>query len=223
MPIESQTILNRIDELLAYSSVEKSHLNAATRQMLYQGTLNLLQLVYGENSTQLNEFKLISERHWKSFHVYPSGFDNSMEIESAIYGATIGVLSNLRAEIVQGLISNIRQEAVREVYADFIIMARKAIEDNNKDVAAVLASAALEDSFKKSCAIKGIDVADKEMADVIGIMKAKGILSGTQAKLAPTYNRLRNFAMHAQWDQIHLPEVQSMIGFTESFIIANAS
>ena len=56
------------------------------------------------------------------------------------------------------------------------------------------------------------------MADVIAALKAKGLMGGPQAKLASAYNQLRNKAMHAQWDQIKEPDVQSMIAFTEALI-----
>ncbi len=47
-----------------------------------------------------------------------------------------------------------------------IEMAKACAEEGSKDVAAVLACAALEDALKQRCEIAGVDVADKDMSEV---------------------------------------------------------
>jgi uncharacterized protein YutE (UPF0331/DUF86 family) len=219
MTIDSQTILKRIDELLRYATAENASVNCAVRQMLYHGALGLLEMVYGPNSTQVTELKLIPERQWKSFHVNTNfHIDNTANIENNVFNGTIGVLWTLRSEVTQGLVSNLQQEAAKEVFVDFIVMSKQALEGGAKDVAAVLASAALEDALKRLCKMKGLDINDKTMSDVVNIMKANSLLTGTRAKLIGALCQLRNRAMHAEWEKVSIPEVQSMIAFTESFL-----
>jgi len=61
--------------------------------------------------------------------------------------------------------------AVRGDLCCFVLLAKSALENNQKDVAAVLASAALEDALKRYASLHGLDVAGKEMQDVINALK----------------------------------------------------
>ena len=63
--------------------------------------------------------------------------------------------------------------AVRGDLCCFVLLAKSALENNQKDVAAVLASAALEDALKRYASLHGLDVAGKEMQDVINALKQK--------------------------------------------------
>jgi len=48
-----------------------------------------------------------------------------------------------------------------EIFGDFIGLAKSALRENYKDVAAVLACAALEDSLKRFAETNGLSVGDK--------------------------------------------------------------
>ena len=94
-----------------------------------------------------------------------------------------------------------------------------ADEEGFKDVSAVLACAALEDSLKKLAKLNGLDVQDKEMSEVINALKSKSIIQGTQLKVLQSYTPLRNKSFHAEWDKLELPEIKSLISFNEEFLI----
>src|SRR2546429_48228 len=70
-----------------------------------------------------------------------------------------------------------------EIFGDFIGMAKIALKEEHKDVAAVLASAALEDTLKRFARLKGLDVEGKVLQDVVNRLKAKGLVSGARKSL----------------------------------------
>ena len=95
------------------------------------------------------------------------------------------------------------------------------MKENTKDVAAVIASAALEDTLKRYAVRRGLNVGDKTMATVINALKSKGLVSGAQRSLLDGMLKTRNNAMHADWNKITEPEVSSLIGFVEQFLLTS--
>ena len=108
-----------------------------------------------------------------------------------------------------------------EVFGDFVALARTALAEGQKDVAAVLACAALEDALKKYATANGVDVSDETMQGVVGALKARGLVAGAQKSLLDAMPKIRNFAMHAKWEKITEPDVNSVIGFVEQFLLSN--
>ena len=100
-------------------------------------------------------------------------------------------------------------------------MARRALAENNKDVAAVLASAALEDALKRHATSNGLAVDESTMSEVIGALKSKGLVSGAQKSMLSAMLQIRNLAMHAKWDKITKPDVSGLLGFVEQFLLTN--
>jgi hypothetical protein len=106
-----------------------------------------------------------------------------------------------------------------EIFQDFVELAKRALAEGNKDVAAVLACSALEDTLKRYAKNQGLAVDDKDMTDVVAALKSQGLVSGAQKTLLSTMPKIRNYAMHANWDKITEPDVNSVIGFVEQFLI----
>jgi hypothetical protein len=65
-----------------------------------------------------------------------------------------------------------------EVLGDFVSLARSALGEGYKDVAAVLACAALEDALKRFATSKGLAVAGKELQEVVNALKSAGHVVG---------------------------------------------
>jgi len=133
-----------------------------------------------------------------------------------------GTLKSIKDEIESGLTGDLERQAQGDVFGDFINLAKETL-DKNKNVAAVLVSAALEDVLKRFALQNGLDVADADMAQVINTLKSRSLLKGPQARIAQGYTKFRNKAFHAEWDTIDKPSVSSAIGFTESFILEKFS
>ena len=119
-----------------------------------------------------------------------------------------------------GYVFNVDLRVSGEVFGDFVVLAKQALSNGKKDVAAVLACAALEDALKRYGAANGIAVGDKTMQDVVNALKGKGLVAGAQKSLLDTMPRIRNSALHAEWEKLSEPDVNSVIGFVEQFLLS---
>jgi hypothetical protein len=108
-----------------------------------------------------------------------------------------------------------------EVLGDFVALAKVALQEGHKDVAAVLASAALEDALKRYAKQNNLEVNDRVMQDVVSALKSKGLVGGAQKTLLDTMPKLRDYAMHANWDKLTPEDVSSIIGFVEQFLLTH--
>jgi hypothetical protein len=109
------------------------------------------------------------------------------------------------------------------VLGDFVLLSKTALSDGHKDVAAVLAAAALEDCLKRFALRHGINVDGPSMQDIVNALKGKGLVTGSQKTLLETMPKLRDYAMHANWAKVDSASVGGMIGFVEQFLIDHFS
>ena len=167
---------------------------------------NLLFRVFGENSPHYKNFLSVLNH----FRNYPSDFEKAKSILTAskedYEGEYLFQLDNFIAGDILG---------------DFVSLAKITLKEGNKDVAAVLASAALEDALKKYASKNDLEVNDKSMQEVVSALKSKGLVSGAQKSLLDTMPKLRDYAMHANWEKIKPEDVSSIIGFVEQFLLSN--
>ena len=61
------------------------------------------------------------------------------------------------------------------------------------------------------------------MSDIVNALKSKGLVAGAQKSLLDSMPRIRNHALHAEWDKLAEPEVNSVIGFVEQFLLTKYS
>ena len=134
-----------------------------------------------------------------------------------------GVFQAARDAYDNDLLFDLEIETAADIFGSFAAAAKQALKENKKDVAAVIASAALEDALKRYAVRNGLDVDDKTLAPVINALKSKGLVSGAQKSLLAGMLKMRNSAMHADWSEITEPEVASLIGFVEQFLLTNFS
>lgn len=192
-------LINRIDQLIAIG--QRGGGDKAAPGEAYHGAISVASELYGSNSPQLEAIKALG--------IKPAGQNEALA----------GMLKNILAEIQAGLVTSLRVEAKGEVLTDLLIMAKQAIKEGTKEIAAVLACAALEDILKNYAEVKGINVDEKDMSNIISILKAKGLIKGPKGKLLASFVSIRNSAFHAKWDKIESPEIQSIIAFVEDFLI----
>jgi len=213
----TEDILKRINELIGLGNAVLSTTTPGqhTRSMdsvnggkfrgFRSASLSFLENIFGTHQTYYKEFI----EHVTGTH--PSGTENG-----------INILQAAKAEIEGGWLFTVEGQVSAEIFADFIALAKETLDDN-KDVAAVLACAALEDALKRVAIKENLDVDDKDMSEVINALKAKGIIKGAQIPIVKGYVKLRNKAFHAEWDKIGKESVSSVIGFTEQFLLTNFS
>jgi hypothetical protein len=201
--VETDTLLKRIDDLLAIQDLGHIHM----------GTLSLCSSLYGPDSPQTQAVKAVP----------PEGSDGISRLGSAINRNRLqqlqGILRSIRGEVEAGLVQAIRTEARGEILADFVALAKEAMAEQSKDVAAVLACAALEDALKRYAQLNNLVVEEKSMSEVVAALKSQGLVKGPQGSLLQSYTTLRNKAFHARWDAIDSAEVQSVIAFVEQLLL----
>ena len=135
-------ILQRIDELLEKGLTQ----SAADISEIAAGTPTLIEQVYGTHSTQHDMILAVEKQ------VYEGALDTFelVGFRERLYGR----LRSLKSDATEGRIVNLQAEARGEVFGDFIVLARKALDEGEKEVAAVLACAALKRGLKEiSCRI----------------------------------------------------------------------
>jgi hypothetical protein len=208
MSANQADILKRIDELLTTDTHDKV-------AQLPHGCISLLSLVYGEDGIQLKHFrerlKDISREH-----------ENHIRRENAIANEAIGALKNLKREIESGLTGSIRQQVTGEVLTDFIQLSRAALDqhtDGAKNVAAVLAASAFEDTIRRMGATLAGVLGRDDLSEVLTKLKDAGVIQSPQIGIAQSYLSFRNHALHANWDKIDSASIQSILGFVEQLLL----
>ena len=92
-----------------------------------------MQRVFGEDSA-----------HYKNFQqAYGTGGLRSDDVDRLK-----GVFLAAKSDYEGGYLFSLQKEISGELFGDFVALARKALDEEQKDVAAVLACAALEDTLK---------------------------------------------------------------------------
>lgn len=173
----------------------------------YSSALNLLYGVFGKDSPHYDLFQASGEKNrGDSF--------TKQHVDSCI-----GIFMGAKSDVDGGYLFDLQTSVSGEVFADFVSLAKAALDDGRHTVAAVLACAALEDALKRYAATKSIDVADKKMDAVINALKAERLVGGAQKGLLDAMPRIRNHAMHAEWDKLTLADAGSVIGFVEQFLL----
>ena len=180
--------MNRIDQLLERVD-EETRADAAEISF---AVTNIIDSIYGPRSPQLD---LIDKARKQAYDRTEAEFYKDRLFVQFMQG----YLRELKSAISEGRIVNIQSEAQGEVLGDFLILARKALDEAEKDVAAVLACAALEDALKRHARDQGLNVEDKNMQTVVNALKSKGFIPSLQGKVLDGYVQIRNKAFHAQW------------------------
>jgi len=212
MPLDKESISRRLDELIALSGSR----NPDAIGEVTSGTISVLEKVYGPYSEKVKAYIKLYNDYVGDPNKWHAG------VQDRIRSHTSGVLKSIKAEIEAGLVGNLELQAQGGIFGDFIALAGHAF-DESKDVAAVLISAALEDTLKRYAVQNGLDVTQADMPEVINALKSKGLLKGPQASVVQSYVQLRNKAFHAEWDKIDKETVNSAISFTETFLLEHFS
>ena len=167
---------------------------------------NLIKIAFGEKSPHYENFKTA----YNLFHGYEYEFENVK-----------GVFLAAKSDFEGGFGTTLEALVSGEIFGDFVGLAKEALSNDKKDVAAVLACAALEDALKRYAVGQGISVDGKEMTDIVNALKSKGLVGGAQKSLLETMPKIRNFAMNADWSKVTPQDVGSVIGYTEQFLLQN--
>jgi hypothetical protein len=212
--IDQKTLSGSIDELIAYSRTPvEGHANERASELV-QGTLTLMGMVYGTGSSQakaLNE--AIASVHKETLGV---------RLPQNIIEAARGALSALKRAVDAGLVGNLEREVAGEVLSDFLLLARTALDVNtepSKNVAAVLAAAAFEDTIRRMgslfCGIR----TREDLQKIVIALKDKEILKGAQFGVVNAHLQFRNDSLHANWDKVERTTVSTALQLVQELLL----
>jgi hypothetical protein len=132
---------------------------------------HIIIVAFGESSPHYKNFSAAYEQC--------GGMKHSVDALKGIFGAA-------KADYEGGYVFSMQALISGEIFCDFVSLAKEALNGGAKDVAAVLACAALEDALKRFALLNDLDVSDKSMQDVVNALKAKGLVGGAQKALLDT-------------------------------------
>lgn len=200
-----ETIKLRVEALLATPNAGEQ------ASELLTGALTVLSAVYGPESHQVLVLRHASQDLGKS----PNQ-------DYKIAKVVVGALKNLKDELNSGLVGSLQKRLTGEVLVDFVQLARVALDQGTaegKNVAAVLAAAAFEDTIRRMGASLAGIIGQDDLSTVIEGLKNQAILVAPQLGIAISYLNFRNRALHAQWDQIEREAVTSILAFVEQLLL----
>lgn len=169
---------------------------------------NLIRAVFGEETP-----------HYKNFR---TAYSNCRGGKSDI-AKLIALFHSAKEDFEGGYIFNVELRISGEVFGDFVALARKSLSEGQKDVAAVLACAALEDAIKRLASTNALPTNGKTMVELVNALKSVGVIAGAQKSLLEAMPRIRNMAMHADWSKITEPDVSSVLGYVEQLLLSKFS
>jgi len=186
--------------------------NLAEHQSFYawvSSALNLIQGVFGKDSP-----------HYERLQAEVTGISNNY-IDEYHLNSCRGLFLGAKSDIDGGYLFNLQMSFSGEIFGDFVSAAKAALGEGNHTVAAVLACAALEDALKRYAISRGLDVDDKTMDAVVNALKSQGLVNGAQKSLLEAMPKIRNRAMHADWEKLTPQDAGSVIGFVEQFLLSH--
>ncbi len=218
--MEQARLEARVDELLALKLSGEGVSQLVTGNELYPGALTVLAAVYGPESAHAKALRDTAEEVRNRKHGTPS--HNILDLNAAALGA----LKNLKAELSSGLAGSLQKRLTGDVLTDLVQLARAVLAEPGegaKNVAAVLAAAAFEDTIRRMGSTLAGVLGRDDLSSVIDGLKLKGVLQPPQLGIALSYLNFRNRALHADWGAIERASVESVLGFTEQMLLRHFS
>jgi hypothetical protein len=183
---------------------------------IYIGIINLAATLYGKDSPVLLAIRTI----WDQMMARPMRNEyEHRDIYKLLLEHFRGILHTMKNDVESGLIGSLEARLQGEIFADFVTSAKAALDEGQKDVAAVLACAAFEDAIKRYADHVGVIPSEEGLQPTINQLKSKGVIGGAQKGIVDSFVRVRNAAMHANWEKIHPEDVRGVIGFVEQFLL----
>jgi hypothetical protein len=162
-------------------------------------------------------------KYYKDFDhlvVYFKGYNLTIALE---------LLQNIRNDIDEGWLDNIKGIVSAELFSDFLEMAEHLLEENYKDPAAVIIGSILEEYLRELCnrnkiANSKIDPKTGKIkpnkAETMNVDLCKaGVYNTLVQKSVTAWIELRNNAAHGKYSEYDLAQVKNLLQSVRDFIV----
>jgi hypothetical protein len=209
-----EKVLNDRIEVLLRIPWDHSKMSALSSELL-QGATSVMEAVYGTGSTQIQS---LSER----VAAIERKEGVMMRASLATFEVAKGALKNVKSDLESGLIGSLNRTITGEVLSDFLQLAKAMLDqgdENGKNVAAVLAAAAFEDTIRRmGLTFCGILTRD-DLEGIVVALKSKGILVGSQFGTVQAQLQFRNDALHADWAKVDVVGVRTVLQLIQELLL----
>jgi hypothetical protein len=136
-------------------------------------------------------------------------------------GHFAALLKQLLIDIDHGLLSSVANQTRAETFDDLLDQAAEYHKDKRLDGSAILATAVFEDTLRRICRAHAIADKDVKSDTLITALDQGGFITSVVAKRCRAAAGARNKALHAQWDEITLHDVEMVIALTRELLTAH--
>ena len=158
-----------------------------------------------------------------SSHPYRSNIDLICSNRKGYYiltqvGEITAILERLIFDLDNDLLFSIEDRVRATVFEEFLEEAKRYVKAKKLREASIFGAAVFEDTLRSLSRACGIEEEGVRSDKLISDLANKGVLSPVKAKRARASADVRNKAMHAQWDDIDIGDVNTLISLTEELI-----
>jgi hypothetical protein len=136
-------------------------------------------------------------------------------------GHLTSLLKQLLVDIEYGLLSSVANQVRAETFDDLLDEAAEYHKRKHLQGSGVLATAVFEDTLRRICRSNGIADKDVKTDPLITALDQGGFITSVVSKRCRAAAGVRNKALHAQWDEITLQDVETVIVLTRELLTAH--
>lgn len=129
------------------------------------------------------------------------------------------VLKRISLDIDSGLITSVADAASAETLDDLLDQAKEYHRRSHKEGSGILATAVYEDTIRRIARAHNITEAKVSTDQIISDLVNANVISPLVAKLCRFASGVRNHALHAQWNEFTLAEVDQVIRLTGQLLV----
>lgn len=224
-------IINKLDRLLA----EATHLKEEYDTKVGNNMQSRINGIERDHKIKFSSFRtsylnFVEKIEGKNSKYYLDFEDNTNTYGQMAIDFSYNLLQNLKADIDDGWIGNIRNLISADIFTDFIEMADYLLEENYKDPAAVILGSVLEENLRNLCQNNGIPVEEIDKKGKMHPKKASAmndellknsIYNNLTQKNVTAWLDLRNKAAHGKFSEYNIQDVRAMSLGMKNFIVSN--
>jgi uncharacterized protein (DUF2164 family) len=173
----------------------------------------LIRNLYGENSQHFESYA--SALKTNSFYNLYSGYNSH-------FSQMLGVVTAIKHDIDNGLLTNFKTLIQADIFADFLEMGEYLLNGGYKDAAAVIIGSVLEDGLRKLAEKNKISITNDQgkpltIEPLNNELAKKEVYSKLIQKQITSWAHIRNKAAHGEFNEYNKEQVQMMLLFVQSF------